>query len=267
MMTLIGLLTAMQLFATPAHAEISAVEIMNKNEEARKLGNMEASATLKVSGGTRKPGQKDFTWWRKLNPDGIRFNTLTKFSAPAEVRNEAILLLEKPSGENEILIYFPNLKKVRRVEAQQQSSSFMSSDFSYSDLTAVHVADYDFELKPQEKCPGPEATARQCYLVVGVPKSEDLKIKLGYKKTVSWIRTDNFMLSQVDYYDLAGEKIKRLQAAETRIVDTKLKKFFSHKLRMDQLKKGQRTELDFSLVKTNVSIPDRLFNKQNLGND
>lgn len=255
------------MLCTLARADFSALEIMSKNEAARKLGNLQATAVLKVSGGTRKAGQKDFNWWRKLNSDGERFNTLTKFSAPAEVRNEAILLLEKPNGENEILIYFPNLKKVRRVEAQQQSSSFMSSDFSYSDLTAVHTADYNFELKAQEDCPVQDTTKIKCYVVVGIPKSEELKSKLGYKKTESWIRTDNFMLSQVEYYDLTGEKIKRLQAFETKVVDPKNKTFFSHKLKMEQLKKSQQTDLEFSSVKSDAIIPDRLFNKQNLGNE
>lgn len=244
---------------------LTPVEIMNKNEDARKLQTLEAKAVLSTSGGERKAATKEFTWWRKLDVDGVRFKTLTKFFAPAEIKDESILFLEKSKGENEIMIYFPNLKKVRRVEAQQQSSSFMNSDFSYSDLTAVHVDEYDFKALSDEKCP--QIPSKKCFVIEATPKTEDLKIKLGYTKTVSWITQDQFMVSQVEYYDLQGAKVKRLSAEETILVDQEKKKFFSHKLTMENLNKKQQTVLKFSQVKVNQSISDAKFNKQNLGKD
>jgi len=122
---------AFQFFATAAWAAPDARGIMAMNEEARRIRDVSSSATIATGGGGSSDKVKRFTWWRKLGADGVRFNTLTRFHAPAEVRDEGILFLEQPGGENEVLLYLPNFKKVRRVESQAQSGSFMGSEQSW----------------------------------------------------------------------------------------------------------------------------------------
>src|SRR3954462_6415674 len=107
-----------------ASAAMTPREVMVKNEEARKIADSVAKASLSSKLGD-KERVKEFTWWRKLLEDGTRFNTLTRFHSPAEVRGEGILFLEHASDQNEVLMYLPAFKKIRRVESQQQSSSFM----------------------------------------------------------------------------------------------------------------------------------------------
>src|SRR5687767_13892481 len=104
-----------------AYADPSAKEIMTKNEEARKIDEIQADAVLVTGGGGGQERVKKFTWWKKLTSDKVHFNTLTRFHQPAEIRGEGILFLERENNENEVLMYLPNFKKIRRVESQQQS--------------------------------------------------------------------------------------------------------------------------------------------------
>jgi len=244
-------------------AEPSAREIMEKNDAAQRHKDVKASARLETSGGKRKPSTKEFTWWRRLKEDGVHFETLTRFSAPAEVRDEAILFLES-GDENEILIYLPAFKKVRRVESQQQSGSFMGSDFSYTDITAVHVADFNHKTLKSEACPATSAV--QCWVVESAPARESVRDRMQYDKFQSWVRKDNFMAERVDYFDLSGQLSKRLAASEIQKVGGD--RFFAFHLKMERLlgeMKGASTVIDFKEVKVNQGVDRSLFAKQNLG--
>ncbi|MEW6058243.1 MAG: outer membrane lipoprotein-sorting protein [Bdellovibrionota bacterium] len=249
--------------AQTSHAALSAKEIMTRNEEARKIQDVTSRATLKTGGGQDKEKLKEFTWWKKIKSDNIHYNTLTRFHKPAEIRNEGILFLEHDNNENEVLLYLPNFKKIRRVEAQQQSSSFMGSVFSYSDITTPHVEDYAYKLLREETCPGGEA-ALKCSVIESVPASDSVRDRTRYSRTVQWIRPDNFMMAQAEYYDLEGALIKRALFSKIDQVDPARNKWMAKFIRMDNVKTAKFTELEFSQVKANTGLKDALFTQQNL---
>jgi hypothetical protein len=242
-----------------------ALDIMKKNEEARKVNEFESRARLSTGNLKDKTEKvKEFTFWRKVQADRIHNSTLTRFHSPAEVRNEGILILENPSGKNDVLLYLPNFKKTRRVESQQQSGSFMGSVFSYSDIATPHTEDYRYKTLKQEKCPGTEHAALTCQVIEALPANEDVRERTGYNRSVVWVRTDNFMAVKGEYTNLDGELFKRLVANDIRMVDPKEKKWLAHRLSIENLKTGDFTKLDFSQVKVNGGISDSVFTQQNL---
>ena len=164
------------LSGTSAWAGMDGRAIMLKNEEARKVSDVQSQAVI-VTG---EPGAvektKKFTWWKKLQADKVHYFTLTRFHFPAEVRGEGILFLEHGGEQNnEVMLYLPTFKKIRRVENAQQSGSFMSSEFSYSDISTPHVDDYKYQLKREEKCPEAEAAKQQCFVVQSEPATDVIR--------------------------------------------------------------------------------------------
>jgi outer membrane lipoprotein-sorting protein len=243
---------------------ISAKEIMTQNEDRRKIDEVQCNAVL-TTGGKGADRVKEFTWWRKLLTDKVHFNTLTRFHLPAEIRGEGILFLEHDHADNEVLMYLPNFKKIRRVESQQQSSSFMGSELSYSDIATPHLEDYQYQLLREETCPGEiSAEAVTCFVIESIPASEAVKERTGTSKAVSWIRRDNRMAQRVDYYNLEGEFFKQVHASEMKQVDVSKNKWMSHVLRVENRKNGRFTLLQFRSVKVNQGIRDALFTQQNL---
>ena len=238
-----------------AQAAPSALEIMQKNEEARKLPSLKSSAVL-VTGDQSKTSKKEFTWWRKLAGDD-RFNTLTRFQAPATIKGQGILFLEHKAGENEVLLYLPAFKKVRRVENQQQSSSFMGSEFSYSDITAQHLDDYKYKILGNEKCINDAKVF--CFLIESTPASLMIQERTNYSKVISWVRSDNFMIEKSEYYDLKNEIFKRLVASNIKEIDSKNHKWFTHFIRMDQIKLNRFTTLEFKTLQKDENVPDSYF--------
>lgn len=239
-------------------ATLSATEVMTRNEEVRKINDVTSSAVLTTGGGKSGEKVKKFTWWRKLTADGTHFNTLTRFHAPAEVRGEGILFLEHEGDQNDVQIYLPAYKKIRRVENQAQSGSFMGSEFSYADIATPHVNDYKYTLTQD---------ANDHYIVESVPANDAVKERTGYSRTVQWVRKDNFMADQGEFYDGSGALWKKMKASDIREVDPVKHKWMSHDLRIDNARNKKFTTLKFSNVKVNQGIPDSTFSLQNLARE
>lgn len=247
-----------------AQAAPSARDLMLQNEERRRLDDIYSHATLKTGGKGVQERIKDFTWWKKLSSDKVHYYTLTRFHVPAEIRNEGILFLERDGDQNEVLMYLPNFKKIRRIENQQQSQSFMGSEFSYSDIATVHVDDYKHKYIKLEKCPSSEASTLQCHVIESIPSSDAVKERTGYTKSVTWLREDNQMGVKAEYYNLEGELFKRLEATQIKLVDPKNNKWMSQKIYIENLKNGHTTSLEFKQIKVNQGIPDAIFTQRNL---
>lgn len=186
-------------------------DVMLKNAEATSLTQIVSSSTLTI-GGNGESRSKSFTLWRKLAGDGVHHRTLTRFVAPAEIRGEGVLFDERTHGQNEVLLYLPRFKKVRRVEAQAQRSSFMGSSFSYTDMTTQAVDNYRHELTRSEPCPG-EARA-SCYVVTSTPANDTVRVNHGYGRKTSWVRSSDHQTIQTELFDDGGVLLKRVAFSE-----------------------------------------------------
>ena len=256
-----GCLTAMA-----APSKMTAKEIMQKNDDARKLSNAEAQAKMTTGGGEGAERAKEFTWWRRLKDDTVHSDTLTRFHFPPEIKKEGILFLGN-AEVTDIQIYLPTFKKVRRVETGQQSGSFMGSEFSYSDIDPPLVDDYQYNLVKEEACPGSASKGVNCWVIESTPAKEQVKDRTGVSKGTTWIRQDNYMAAQAEYLDLEGKAWKKLEVFETKEVDPKNHKWMSTSLKMTNQKTTKFTSLNFDKVNVEKKVPASTFTVQNLSRE
>lgn len=250
----------LSLFVTNANAALltNVDEIMNKNAQARQIKNTVATVELI----TKSPGEEDkkvFKYWRKLAEDGKRFKTFTRFSEPATIKNQAILFLEKENYSSDVFLYLPTFKKVRRVESHSQSSSFMGSAFSYSDIATPLAEDYNNKLLKTEKCPNDKA---QCYVIESTPKSDDIKSRTGYVLSKQWISSDHFLTVQWEFYAEPSKAKKKMNASQFKKVEGK--KSLAHFLEITDFTNGKKTTLQFKNLTAKENIPENIFTQQNL---
>ena len=128
-------------FAEESAKEESAKEIARKARDHGALNLRDLTAELKLS--TTKNGvtkeQVLRTTAKEL--DG-RAHSLAKFLSPAGVAGVTVLTIE--GGENQpddISIYLPKLRRVRKVAKTQRGQSFMDTDFNYADLGGTGTED------------------------------------------------------------------------------------------------------------------------------
>lgn len=243
----------------------NAREIMQKNAEAGSFTQLLSSSTLTIGAAGGEARSKSFTLWRKLATDGVHHRTLTRFNAPAEIKGEGVLLDERTNGQNEVLLYLPRFKKVRRVEAQAQRSSFMGSSFSYTDMTTQAVDDYKHELTKSEPCPGEGKS--NCFVVTSLPANDTVKANHGYSKKTTWVRASDHQTIQSELYDVDGALWKRVVFSDIKEVDAAKHKALPHAIRVDDLKTKRFSTIHVSKADIASPISDGMFNEQGLSRE
>ncbi|MBS2011815.1 MAG: outer membrane lipoprotein-sorting protein [Deltaproteobacteria bacterium] len=265
----IALVAAATLGVEDARADAakgpSGREIMQRNAEAGTFTQLLSSSTLTIGGPGGDARAKSFTLWRKVAADGVHHRTLTRFNAPAEIKGEGVLFDERTNGQNEVLLYLPRFKKVRRVEAQAQRSSFMGSSFSYTDMTTQAVDDYKHDLTKSEPCPGDAKSS--CFVVTSLPANETVKNNHGYARKVTWVRASDYQTIQSELFDVDGALWKRVVFSDIKEVDSAKKKALPHAIRVDDLKTKRFSTIHVSKADVASPISDGMFNEQGLSRE
>jgi hypothetical protein len=255
------------LFARPAHADAhrpAAREVMVKNLEATTLQHAISTSTLTIGAGSDVRA-KTFALWRKRAADGVHFRTLTRFSEPVEIKGEGVLFDERKDGQNDVLLYLPRYKKVRRVEAQAQRSSFMGSSFSYADMTTQAVDDYSHALDADEPCPA--GAGGTCFVVRSTPANDAVKANHGYGKKKTWIRASDFQTIQTELFDDGGALWKRLVFSDIREADPVTHKSVPFSIRVDDVKSGKFSAIRVKSLDAAAAVSDGLFTEQSLARE
>jgi hypothetical protein len=243
----------------------NARDVMAKSNAVSSLEHVTLSSTLTIGASDGDARSKSFTLFRKVAGDGVHFRTLARFSAPAEIRGEAVLMDERGNGRNEVLLWLPRYKKTRRVETQAQRASFMGSSFSYADMTTQSVDDYKHDIAKNEPCPNDKGSS--CFVVVSQPVSDAVRENHGYAKKTTWVRTSDFQAMQTELYDEGGALWKRIVFSDIREVDAAKKKAMPHAIRVEDLKSKKFSQIVVHKADAAASVTDALFTEQSLSRE
>ena len=171
------------------------------------------------------------------------------FTAPADVKNTSFMdwSYGDDSKEDDMWIYLPALKKVKRISSENKSDYFMGSDFTYDDLGGRKPALDTHKILREEKVNGYD-----CYVVESIPKDPDYI----YSRTVSWIIKESFVGAKKEFYDEDEELLKTLTINEIEKIDgywVVLDMF------MDNVQKEHTTQMELKNVKIGSGIKDSYF--------
>ena len=256
----IGLMFSM--LSTAFASSMSALNNKKKSEDVTQVSSYEATVTLTTTG-KRRDSEKVFTIWRQLQPDRIHYKMLTRFHKPPTIKNEGILFLEAANDKSDVLLYLPSFKKIRRIENNNQSGSFMGSVFSYADISPSHYTDLNAERLKDEKCPG---TKIECYVIKSEGKTAKVKHRSGYKYSKSWVRKDNLVPVQVEGYDKKNKLVKTIKMQDYEQVGAKNKKFLAKLVTGIRASDGATTVFKITDLNTSKSISNDIFTRENLEN-
>lgn len=122
--------------------------------------------------------------------DGGR-KLLWLFESPAELAGTGFLAWQERPATDEMWVYFPGQRRVRRVSPDLRREQFQGSTFTYEDLTTVFYLDYDGRhvLRGSEPC-----GAHRCRVV----ETELPDGRFVYRKLRTWIRDDDRLPQRID---------------------------------------------------------------------
>ncbi len=243
-------------------ADPTAHEIAEKNFMVSKVLDSTSDATFTL---TNKNGQervrKTFGT-SKLQANGIDNMRMTRFLTPSDVKGTVSLLVENSAKDDDIWIYLPALKKVRRLVSSNKKDSFVGTDFSYGDVIGHKPAEWNHKILKDDSCDG-----KPCWQVESVPKNDDVKNNSGYGKRVAWILKENFVAVKTELFDESNQPKIVGKFSDIQLVDKERGKWQPMRLEAENKQTGHKTVIQFQNFKANQNVKDEFFTTRYMERD
>ncbi|WP_028974261.1 outer membrane lipoprotein-sorting protein [Spirochaeta cellobiosiphila] len=170
------------------------------------------------------------------------------FQKPASVAGTRFLTLEVKDGDDNKWIYLPALGKVRRISSSEGSSSFVGTDFSYDDLSAL---DRDVNKDTHTLLGSDSLDGNDCWLIQSVPKES-----YQYAKVKIWVDKNTKATRKMELYDDKGDMVKLFQVLKFETVQGWVTPM---EMKMTTIKSNTSTTIKVDIIKYDQPIPDAVF--------
>lgn len=246
----IPLVSAMILFSGLQLAGQDAAEISKRSMDAVDMSSIQMDLTIHIldnRGNTRT---------RKITMITGTFNdvnkTLIRFTAPPDVKGTSLLIYDYEDKDDDMWIYMPALRKVRRIVSSEKGKSFMGSEFTNADMSRPNQSDFNYQILGTELFED-----KMCWKIESAGISADVRKSGGYSKAVSFIDQENYLCYKVEYYDLSG-KLHRIQY----ISDYRKKEngnYIACRMNMENVQNKRVSKMIVDHFETGVQLSENAF--------
>ena len=174
------------------------------------------------------------------------------FLAPLDDKGVAFLKIEHDNKSDEMRMWLPAFKKVRRISSSKKGDSFMGSDLSYEDMTSRSLEENIYKRLEDETLDG-----KDCFVLEVLPNED---IKSTYSKHITWIVKESLIAVQEESYDLGGGLRKKKKFFFVSISDYHV----INKIFVEDVQKIHTTILTMEDIKVDSGLDHSLFQEKNL---
>jgi hypothetical protein len=174
--------------------------------------------------------------------------SLMVFNSPRDVAGTGYLSFSYDDDrDDDIWLYLPAMKRVRRISGSGKNDSFMGTDFTYEDMGSRSLDKDEFSLQGEEGVDG-----EVCWVVEARAKDR----REPYGRRVIWVRKDSFLIAAVDYYDRQDRLLKTLRVSGIGQIDGI---WTARKMEMTNELDNHSTVIELSDIRFNLPLDDSLF--------
>jgi len=174
------------------------------------------------------------------------------FLAPLDDKGVAFLKIEHDNKSDEMRMWLPAFKKVRRISSSKKGDSFMGSDLSYEDMTSRSLEENRYKRLEDETLDG-----KDCFVLEVLPNED---IKSTYSKHITWIVKESLIAVQEESYDLGGGLRKKKKFFFDSISDYHV----INKIFVEDVQKNHTTTLTMEDIKVDSGLDHSLYQEKNL---
>ena len=200
---------------------------------------------------TNKKGRKRKSKIKSISKDSNAKQILW-FLSPADDKGISYLKIEHKNQDDEIRLWLPELKKIRRISSNKKADSFMGSDLSYEDMTSRQMEDYSLKIVQDDA----KIDAKICYILESSPNGIDSE----YSKHVTWVEKDTYLPLKEESYD-KNNKLLKFKTFKYSLIDSF---YLISEIFVENIQKKSNTKLVFSNLRINRDIKDQLFQEKNM---
>jgi hypothetical protein len=193
-------------------------------------------------------------YWQK-DKKGLS-KALLRFSDPPDMRDSALLILEK-EGANDMFMYLPALKRVRRVTTRMMSGSMFGTDYSYEDFERLQGMAEDLS---SERLADAEVAGRKTWVIVSAPKADHGS---DYEKILTYIDTEMCVPLQFEFFEKGNKLRKRAEVDFSKIVNEG-GSWVPTSITMVDMREDTKTSLLVEGLELHAKIPRKTFSQSAL---
>ncbi len=244
------LFTLFMLFISTASWSQNAKEISTKALDVTDIDAMEMMSTLTIM------DAKGHERIRKTSTASKKFGEttkiITKFTSPADVKGTGLLVYDYENKNDDMWIYLPAIRKVRRIISSEKGKSFMGSEFSNADMSKPNLDDYTYKILGTE-----EFNGILCWKIESAPMNDDLAYDNGFSKKIALIDKNSYFTYKVTYYDLNDELYKEMIISDYKEVCDG--KYLARNMEMDNLQNGRKSILTIDKLQNGSNLSENNF--------
>ena len=172
---------------------------------------VELAALRRHAGSDRSSNKANVKRWRckRIGSFGAS-KAILRFTAPAEVKGVALLIVNHPDRACDQWMWRPAIDRDRRIALQDRSTRFFGTDFSFEDLEERDVDQFDYKTLGDNSVDG-----AACWKIEAKPKEAKSS---QYTMSIISIRKDNYVTVEVDNYS-QDKIVRRVRYGDIQKVD------------------------------------------------
>ncbi len=188
---------ALSMWMAAAALAQDARQIVAESENRSRSKSQQYEGTLEVTGASNKVSLKRWEY-RRIGSYGAS-KAILRFTAPAEVKGVALLIVNHTDRASDQWMWTPAIERDRRIAAQDRSTRFFGTDFSFEDLEERDVDQFNYKFLGDDS-----VDSAACWKIESKPKESKSS---QYTSSLVWVRKDNYVVAQIE--DYAKDKLVR----------------------------------------------------------
>jgi hypothetical protein len=196
---------------------LTARQIMDKVHDINMGDNASSTVTMTVYNEKGDARANEMVSYRKkFGPDKKETRSIMFYTSPHDMKDVGFFSVQFDDGSkpDERWMYTPLIRKLKKVGSKDKRMSFMTSDFSYADMSLQNSDNNTYTLLKEE-----ELNGQKVWVIEGIPTSEDAEDENGYTKSVFYVRQDNFITVRSINTLKKGGKEKQMDVSDIQQID------------------------------------------------
>jgi len=229
-----------------AAEQLSGADIL-KMVDRRSVGeeappDLQAKMVMKIIDSRHNEKIRELRVWSKNRPGEDDWRVM-KFLTPADIRGVGFLVL----ADDQMYLYLPEFRRIRRIASHNKTERFMGSDFSYEDMgTGGFARYYEAELKDEN--------GETWHLALSVKPG----VEKPYSRVELWVDKESRLPRRYRLYDSSGELWKEAIQEISQISSY----WIPVRITMKDIKARSLTVLIMEDIQVNVGLEDEIFTQR-----
>lgn len=246
---LAALLPLVQPALAASDAEARGLAIAQEAER-RDAGwrDSRVQATMLLKDRRGQTRERSLRVWMLEKPGNAGDKTLTIFDSPPDMKGTIFLAHAVAGRDDNLWLYLPSLKRVKRISSSNKTGAFFGSEFAYEDIAAQEIGKFTYRYLGDRPC-----GSLTCFVVERRPAYANS----GYSALVTFFDTSEYRVQRIEYMDRKGKLMKVLTLSGYRAYAGR--HWRPTKLLMENLKTGKSTVLTYSGYRFGTGLSDADF--------